>query len=149
MWHALDTCLESLPRRNTLAILGDFNTSLTRAPDYIGISDFLDTTGHRRIGPVHSDATEFHQILKTHHLTVLNTWRTDTGPTFVSAQHSSRIDFVLTRAKQVDGIAKRACLLDHFPVDQIHTTKHLPILATINHRWNRIRSQGPQNATFV
>ena len=60
LWHALDTCLESLPRRNTLAIFGDFNTSLTRAPDYIGILDFLDTPGHRRIGPVPSNATEFY-----------------------------------------------------------------------------------------
>ena len=148
-WQQLEECLGCLPRRNTLAILGDLNTSLPHMPGLVGLSDFRAGHKLRKHGPKHHDATDLELLLRTHNLVALNTWDSSHGPTFESPLGSSRIDYIITRAKQVDGLAKRCCVLDTFPLNALAGSRHYPILGSINHRWNRVQLSLPKNATYM
>ena len=118
-------------------------------PGLVGLSDFRDGPKLRKRGPMHQDASELELILRTHNLVALNTWDPSHGPTFESPLGTSRIDYIVTRAKQVDSIAKRCCALDSFPLNALAGSRHHPVLGSINHRWNRVQMSMPKNATYM
>lgn len=83
--------LMDLPSRNNLAIVGDFNT-LPACPPHIGVTQFVHH-GVKSSGTPHSDHARLLEVIQDHNFSVLNSWRPDAGPTFVSNHGTgSRID---------------------------------------------------------
>ena len=84
------------------------------------------------VGAQHQDAGQFMAILRLHGLTALNSWHPDLGPTYVSADHHSRIDFVITRKHVADGISKRAAYTWDAPFCSSFQQGHAPILVQLS-----------------
>ena len=59
--------LVHLPKRNTLILAGDFNTSMTTLPGFVASSTF-QWKGGRTQGAQHSDASDLMQMLQQHDL---------------------------------------------------------------------------------
>ena len=57
--------LVHLPKRNTLILAGDFNTSMTTLPGFVASSTF-QWKGGRAQGAQHSDASDLMQVLQQH-----------------------------------------------------------------------------------
>ena len=72
---------------------GDFNTSLHKRCNAVGLSTYLQD--HRRHwGPAHSDADQLLNLMSVYHIVALNTWRSSLGPTYTFDTQSSRIDYI-------------------------------------------------------
>ena len=69
--------------------------------------------------------------MRTHHLTVLNTWQVSSPHTFVQGDSRTQIDFLLTKVSSSGGLAKQAAPLANFPLGSWKTGGHLPLLARI------------------
>ena len=124
--------LVHLPKRNTLILAGDFNTSMTTLPGFVASSTF-QWKGGRTQGAQHSDASDLMQMLQQHGLVALNTWNGTHGPTFVGPQHVSRIDFLLTRRHSADHAAKQVRQVIDFPM--LQTQGHVPLLTSMPKSW--------------
>ena len=74
LWQKITHLLEALPKRNLLAMLGDFNCSLPDIPRLVGTSTFLTDHG-RRHGPQHSDQDFLPTLWRTSIL-----WHSTLGP---------------------------------------------------------------------
>ena len=68
--------------------------------------------------------------MRTHHLTVLNTWQVSSPHTFVQGDSRTQIDFLLTKVSSSGGSAKQAPLAN-FPLGSWKTGGHLPLFARI------------------
>ena len=91
LWLQLHECLSSLPKRNGLLMMGDFNTSLQKHGPHLGLSTYQ--WQHERVsGPKHHDADELQQLTQIYDLIALNTWSNHLGPTFQFGTQHSRID---------------------------------------------------------
>ena len=94
IWDSLHGLFSTLPKRNTWYLAGDFNTSLTTKSAAVGFPAYLvDKT--RCLGPTHSDACQFQNLLRINHMIALNTWGHHLGPTYKFLHQHSRIDFLL------------------------------------------------------
>ena len=116
--------VKRVPARDTLVIAGDFNSSVSPTPRLIG---------PRTLAPQESrpDEAELTNFVRSHHLTVLNTWQVSSPHTFVQGDSRTQIDFLLTKASSSGGLAKQAAPLADFPLGSWKAGGHLPLLAKI------------------
>ena len=133
-WNQLDQTLNSLARRNVLIMGGDFNCSLPQASSYTGPAEFR-WKGSLTTGAVHADQGHFLRVIKNHGITALNTWDISLGPTFVQAQHCSRIDFMFTRKPHANGVAKDIKYVAYAPFVQDNMEGHIPMVGQIMRHW--------------
>ena len=128
VWKELGTWIAGIPRRNGCIILGDLNTPAQPIPSLIG--EGIDKPG---ASIVQTDYDHVQQLIRAHACSLLNTW-SKAGPsarTFLPAMHSgpnhgTQIDFVMTRGKSADGVAKQAKPIEAPFVP--HTgCRHLPV----------------------
>ena len=103
VWQKLGGLLAQLPKRNILLLAGDFNTSATSMPRLVGRGIAVPDT-------VVPDQGAFVALLETHSLVALNTWgKSRHCHTFsLNERVKSQIDFVLTRCRTADSLARCA-----------------------------------------
>ena len=135
IWKHLRNTIQALPQRNTLCALGDYNCSLPHIARLVGTSNFCSSNG-RMSGPQHGDMADFARILQDFQLTALNSWSSHHGATFTSHAGESRIDFILTRHRDADTLAKQVGLLHETPFLP-SGAHHLPMLTSLNHKFFR------------
>ena len=127
-WNKLHRLLDGCPKRHSLIILGDFNTSLTGAPRHL--------CGPCTLGTPPPDAEDFHTIMETHGLCALNTHVRKQVRTYipysVDGKAGTQIDFFLVRVGNADRRARLTWTLPNFPL-QVHVKafKHIPLLASV------------------
>ena len=119
VWQAIGRWAAAVPKRNALALLGDFNTAAKTALPHVGpgIAEHKLTQ--------YPDQDRFHQVLQTHGLVLLNTWgRRDHHAWTYPA--GSQIDFIATRLPCAQ-FSRRASALRDAPV--VHPTgmRHVPL----------------------
>lgn len=129
----LDHALQNLAQRNLLVLLGDFNTSLTTADDFVG-SGHYRWNGQSVTGPTHADSGALHDIIRHHHLCALNTFGPN-GPTYQLHHVSSRIDYIITRHNTTDGFAKATMHMTDAPIRTNCRAGHIPIMTSLPTGW--------------
>ena len=128
IWTKVHQSLSGFPSRNSVLLIGDFNTDLFPDPPHVG-------PGVRtRLSKQPPDQHEFQQLLTTFSLCALNCWRRagTQAQTFLPAtgHRGTRIDFILTRLPQADGQA-RTCAPTWLPFVEDTGMRHLPLLGSI------------------
>ena len=126
-------------------MLGDFNTPVQPVPSLIG--EGIAKPGASR---VQTDYDQFLQLVRAHACSLLNTW-SKAGPsarTFLPAVHSgpghgAQIDFVMTRGKSADGVAKEAKPIEA-PFVPRTGCRHLPVECFIRKPTRPNVQHGPQ-----
>ena len=96
IWKLLDRLMTALPKRNLLALAGDFNSVLKPGGAHVG-HGVLSTSRHQ--------PEELVRLLQSHDLCVLNSWksaRPQACSTFYHGETKSQIDFIVTRLTTVD-----------------------------------------------
>ena len=141
IWTRLSTLLGQLSQRHNLIMLGDFNTSLTRQSDAVGISTYLHQ-GERCKGTMHGDQHLFQNLLTVHALTTLNTWNFSLGPTYQFGHQHSRIDFICVRRHFSDSTSKQIQYLADFPLVCQQGASHIPQLCSVLKVWHQGRHAG-------
>eukprot|EP00435_Cladocopium_sp_Y103_P047540 s1225_g14.t1 len=131
--NQLSQLLDSLPRRNQLALLGDFNTAVSASGGVAGTSSYAWQRTTQQ-GAQHTDSGALAQVLHIHELCVLNAWNQKDGPTFHGPISTSRIDFIMCRQRQLDGQAKATRQLRDMPMIPA-SNGHTPIVATLLKCW--------------
>ena len=126
-WKSLDDYLVKLPRRNVLALAGDFNCTLSAHSGLIG-GEMFRWQGAPHASIRHSDSAVLQHILVDHDVVALNTWNAALGPTYVNGQTASRIDFVCTRTAYADGMARDVHMIPDAPFVQSLHNGHVPML---------------------
>ena len=127
IWKHLGSTLQAIPQGNTLCLMVDFNCSLSSIARLVGTSTFL-SLGGRKAGPQPGDMLILRASSKIFQITAINSWSPQHGATFQSHAGESRIDFILTRLKDADNMAKQVGLTvtapflsdssHHVPADQ-------------------------------
>ena len=148
VWQQISTVLDTLPRRNTVLLMGDLNTSLLRRSAAVGLDQYAMDLGRSR-GPQHSDAHLLMNVLTTYSLTALNTWTMDLGPTYQfpsQAQHS-RIDYICCRQHMADATSKQVVYLHDFPLICTEGSFHVPLMTSILKVWHHSTSSRPMGWT--
>ena len=123
VWDALRGWTASVPARNKLIILGDFNCTLNPASPNVGPG----IAGHRR--KVHKDAHVFQHLIVSQGLVATNTWGLSArAGTFLQPSNPSiQLDFLLTRlpshSRELNATAQPQA-----PI--VHPTgfRHVPVL---------------------
>ena len=121
---ALSRGVRRVPARGTMIVAGDFNSSVSPTPRLVG---------PRTLAPQEArpDEAEFTNFVRTHHLTVLNTWQVSSPHTFIQGDSRTQIDFLLTKVSSSGGLAKQAAPLANFPLGSWKTGGHLPLFTRI------------------
>ena len=125
VWDQLDRLLTALPKRNLLALAGDFNSVLKPGGVHVG---------HGVLSTSHQQPEELVRVLQSHDLCVLNSWksaRPQACSTFHHGETKSQIDFVVTRLCTVDPQARASgpVVLDLAPWRR--GPKHWPVQASL------------------
>ena len=86
---SLSKAVRGVPQRDTLVVLGDFNSTLNTSAGVVGTC----TPG----SPQHRLAEDayFQRLAQGHGLVALNTWSSGTGLTFHTSTSKSQIDYIL------------------------------------------------------
>ena len=133
VWQAVHRCLHGLPVRDSILLLGDFNTPVQTELPYVG----------HHVSPLPSHPPEDMEELKllmmrTHALVAINTWRSNAAPaaTFKWGKAETQIDFLMVRQRDASVQAKKAAALRTFHVGASRHTGaiHFPALACLNLR---------------
>ena len=128
VWAQLATLLNSLPKRNQIVLMGDFNCSLEPQDSLIGCGVQRHLAAHA------SDVHMLKALVEQHRLVVLNTWsrRGKAASTYIPANSTghSQIDFVMLNQEQCDQSARqtRTAQLPFVPITGM---RHLPLLGSI------------------
>ena len=133
-WGLLETVLHSLPKRNSLVLLGDFNCSVDYSPSIIGTSSFK-WNGVLTQGSCHQDSGRFMGILRFFGLVVLNSWSSALGPTYKQHNAVSRIDYICVRKHQADGVSRQVQYLWQSPFLSSNSAGHVPMMCTLAKYW--------------
>ena len=144
VWLALDRCLAGIPARDSLALMGDFNTSLKPQVPHVG--------AHTNPLSCHppEDMTDFSALLVTYDLVALNTWSRPVDRklpyTFKFQDTESQIDFILTRRADATAQARRARAWRNFHVGASRHSGaiHFPLQALLVLRCPHWVRQPPQ-----
>ena len=137
LWDLTYTTVDTLAKRNTLCLLGDFNCSLDVIPRLVGTSHYTDRAGVKMQGPQHGDKIQFQRLIRDLNLVGLNTWNPSNGPTFINTLgRSSKIDFIFTRMFHADRLAKNVGYLHDAPFLQ-DGPHHIPLLVSLGHKMCR------------
>ena len=147
-WDKMDKLLYSLPQRNSLLVVGDYNCSLPYMPPFSGTGQFRWKQSLHS-GPQHADQGCFAALLSTHGVVALNSWSSSLGPTWTHAGAASRIDFVLTRMATADGEARRPSYLWQAPFMPAFSDGHVPILCSIRKHWILRGHGGPRGPVVL
>ena len=94
IWSAVRGFLSAVPKRNSLVVLGDFNCPLLPCHPHVGQGVVAQRNTQ------HADQSEFQMLVQSFGLTATNTWGRAGSPagTYLHfQQHSTQIDFILTR----------------------------------------------------
>ena len=112
IWQALHKCLGQLPVRDSVVLLGDFNSPLRPLHPMVG-----EHVCEMPANPP-GDVPEMEMLLRAHQLVVLNSWYPVPGGshTFSWGKARSQIDFVITRHGEATTQARRVKLLHQFHV---------------------------------
>ena len=127
VWAQLATLLNSLPKRNQVVLMGDFNCSLEPQDSLIGCGVQRHLAAHA------SDVHMLKTLVEQHRLVVLNTWsrRGKAASTDIPATSTghSQIDFVMLNQEQCDQSARqtRTAQLPFVPITGM---RHLPLLGS-------------------
>ena len=128
IWAKLHTLINSLPKRNQVLVLGDFNCSLDLKDNLVGRGLLHHTAAHA------SDGHMLHSLLDNFQLVALNTWsyQGKRASTYLPATDKghSQIDFALLNLAQCDQQARqtRPRLLPFVPCTGM---RHLPLLGSL------------------
>ena len=134
VWSLLRETLATLPRRNSLILAGDFNTSLHKRCSAVGLPTFLGD-GDRRHGPIHSDAHHFHDLLQINHLAALNTWTHSLKATYTFEHRQSRIDYICIKQHLTDVSSKDVHYLHDFALLECSGAQHVPMIGSVLKAW--------------
>ena len=127
VWQKLGGLLAQLPKRNILILAGDFNTSASSMPRLVG----RGIAGPETVVP---DQGAFVALLETHSLVALNTWgKSRHCRTFsLNERVKSQIDFVLTRCRTADSLARCASVCNTLCLFAWRGGgRHLPVEASL------------------
>ena len=138
VWDSLASTISSLPKRNALFVLGDFNTTVQNHGKWIG-------TGCWPAVQAYPDLEQLTALLEGQDLVLLNSWRPKRlMPTYFSDCNRSQIDFILTRRGAADKTARMAG--PH--TRHIHAWRgggyHVPVTACVR---SRVFMPAPQKTT--
>ena len=127
VWAEVSKTLSGLSARNTVAILGDFNT---RPPSCPGVGQAIPAASRPE-----PDQFRFKQLLRAHSLTALNTWTASPCHTNCHTNYNGHsrtlIDYVVVRTHLADGVAKRSHPIHDAPIASWKEQKHWPVAASI------------------
>lgn len=127
--------IQALPQRNTPCILGDFNCSLPPVNRLVGIPKFRSSSG-RQSGSQHGEMSLFSCLLSDLQLIALNSWSPQHGATFIPHAGESRIDFILTRHRDADNLAKQIGVLEAAPFLPTGA-HHVAMMTSLNYKFYR------------
>lgn len=134
-WTQLQDVLDHIPNRHLITLAGDLNTSSRRSSSSIGLSTFCK--GHvRASGPSHVDEDTWHGILQKYDLVALNTWTHSHQATFQNEEAHSRIDYICTRRRHADRLARSTKQLHAHPMLPLRGPHHVPLVATVCQDWH-------------
>ena len=100
IWEQLSRVLDSLPRRNVLALAGDLNSVVRPTGAHVG---------HGVHRTARQPDEELEQLLHTHDLCALNSWKSakpEACCTFRNGTVRTQIDYIITRRAIVDPQAR-------------------------------------------
>ena len=112
MWQALHKCLNRIPARDSIAVVGDFNAPLRCLPPHVG--PFVGA----ELSHPPDDVSDLEVLLQTFRLTALNTWYPTPGGdhTFTFGKARSQIDYIMVRLSEASTLARQVRTLHHFQV---------------------------------
>ena len=148
-WDSLHAYVHKIPNRNMMVVLGDFNCSLRAHAGTVGTSKFC-WNNSLCSGPQHSDMDKLQDILTFYQLVAVNCWNAKHPPSFVNGLTASRIDHILLRHADVDGLALQVKHVPDAPFLPLAGAHHIPMLCAVpkvQHR--RIRGCMPPVCTFA
>ena len=122
---SLSKAVRGVPQRDTLVVLGDFNSTLNTSVGVVGTC----TPG----SPQHRSAEDAHfqRLVQGHGLVALNTWSSGSGLTFHTATSESQIDYILVPKSLARGESKQSKPLTDFPLGRWKKGGHSPVEAKI------------------
>ena len=137
-WFSLlDETLATFPSRNQLVIAGDMNTSLDADRRTVGNAGFLNPDGSHNPGMVHADHGTLQAIMQHHGIVALNTWQSPSTATYYSSMNNgSRIDYICTKFRQADPMARQCTPLRDWPPLPVTSQGHFPVLGNVPLRWS-------------
>ena len=143
LWSALNHTISSLPCRQSVIVLGDFNCHLSRCSPLVPSSEPSQASSE--------DTEEFRELLEKHALCLLNMGSRRQAVTFshgVQAGVGSRIDYVLARH------GMRSCMTAvspswHHPFQHASPAGwHAVLAGTFRTKWRSWRSGAPPAPRF-
>ena len=149
LWvRTLDNLLHELPKRNNLILFGDWNCGLPKSLPHVGTSDFLSSYGRQSVS-LHEDWNKHLDLVRSHDLCAINTWRHDTGPTCQTAKGDfSRIDYIFVRMRQADREAKECTPLESFGLLGPPKIGHRPLIGSIRLAWRPSSGEALNRVTY-
>ena len=149
-FQLLDSTLASFPNRNQLIFAGDLNTSLADDKCTVGTAGFLNPDGSHNPGTVHADHKLLQAILQHHGIVALNTWHSpSTAAYFSSLNNGSRIDYICTKYRQADHLAKQCTPLRDWPPLPVTTQGHYPVIGDVPLRWTGTQGCTLSNISYA
>ena len=128
VWETVDDCLQHVPRRHLVYLLGDWNTSLLPDAGLVGPTQPPRKTARQ------PDASVFHSLLRSHQLIVLNTWHA-WEHTYAAPPAFTRIDFILTRSWQSQSHSRQVTYVCPPVGEWKNNAKHRMLITTIPRLW--------------
>ena len=112
VWQALHKCLNRIPARDSIAVVGDFNAPLRCLPPHVG--PFVGA----ELSHPPDDVSDLEVLLQTFRLPALNTWYPTPGGdhTFTFGKARSQIDYIMVRLSEASALARQVRTLHHFQV---------------------------------
>ena len=112
VWQSLHKCLSRVPARDSIVLLGDFNTPLQSLPPHVG-----PYVGAPLSHPP-DDVSDLEVLMQAFRLTALNTWYPNLGGvhTFSFGKAKSQIDYIMVRLNEASTPARQVRTMHQFPV---------------------------------
>ena len=123
----VSSLIGGLPQRNVMLMMGDFNVQLYPDHPQVGPCTTLGRDGEQ----ISKDGEKLQELLRSHKLTVLNTWACKHPATYQHLQHRSQIDYIIMRQSQSRGPAKSARPEHRGELARWKDTRHHPVLAEV------------------
>ena len=120
----MSKAIRGVPQRDTLVVLGDFNSTLNTSAGVVGTC----TPGSP---PHRSNEDAYFQRLVQGHGLALNTWSSGSGLTFHTATSKSQIDYILAPKSLARGESKQSKPLTDFQLGRWEKGGHYPVEAKI------------------
>ena len=139
VWDAIAECLDRIPARNQVVMVGDMNVQL---PSTYGITG-TSVTAHKYRDV--RDEADLIAVLRQHGLQAINTFHDKRHRTYSHAGVFSQLDYVFAKGSQITGLSKQAHGLHDFPlIAASGEGSHVPIRAQIPKNWRIWKyGQGP------